>query len=308
MKTVLMVLAVLLMFGVTFAYQNDATGDVLEARYEYVKCDVDYAKDWLSMREDCGDGNNVTVFDSSECVDELDEDLDEMKDAAEDVDQLEFGLAGFQLGVDSLELLGEVIKDALTNKTGAFFSCVRDGEEPLITERDECRAGALQQEKVAAIDYVNNELTFAEEQMGDLDELGADTSGMEEVVAEGHELLEDAEIVYDEGDPKEVRKLHLRHSRLVLLYRMEYMLATVKYAEPIIEDSNNGNKEEILEKMDELEDDLNDALEECAYSSDIPDGQMLKYGSQNGECWADSVSMFADFNEIQVLILEGIFK
>ena len=50
-----MVLAVLLMFGSTFAYQNDATGDMLQARYEYVKCDVDYAKGWLSMRENCGD-------------------------------------------------------------------------------------------------------------------------------------------------------------------------------------------------------------------------------------------------------------
>ena len=308
MKTVLMVLAVLLMFGMTFAYQNDATGAMLEARYEYVKCDVDYAKDWLGMREDCGDDENVTVFDSSEYVDELDDDLVDMKDAAEDVDQLEFGLAGFKLGLDSLDLLGAVIKDAFTNKTGAFFSCVRGGETPLINERDECRAGALQQEKVAAIDYVNNELDFAEEQMDDLHELGADTSGMETVVAEGHTLLDDADVVYDEGDPQEVRKLHLRHSRLVLLYRMEYMLATVNYAEPIIEDSSNGNKDEILDKMDELEDDLDDALDECEYSSDIPNGQMLKYGSQNGECWADSVSMFADFNEIQLLILEGIFK
>lgn len=304
----MMVLAVLLMFSTVFAYQNEATGDMLEARYEYVKCDVDYAKAWLSMREVCGNDENITVFDSSEYVDELDEDLDEMKDAADDVDQVEFGLAGFQLGVDSLDLLGAVIKDAFTNKTGAFFSCVRDGEKPLIDDRDECRAGALQMEKVAAMEYVNNELDYAEGQMEELDELGADTSGMEEVVAEGDELLGDAEIVYDEGDPKEVRKLHLRHSRLVLLYRMEYMLATVEYAKPVIEEGNNGNKEEILDAMDELEDDLNDALGECEYSSDIPNGKMFEYGSQNGECWADSVSMFADFNEIKLLILEGIFK
>jgi len=303
-----MVLTVLLMFGVSFAYQNEATGDILNARYEYVKCDVDYAKDWLSMRENCADEENVTVFDSSEYVEDLDDDLADMKEAADDVDQLDFGLSSIQLGAHSLDLLGAVIVDALQNKTLAFFSCVREGEPALIEERDECRSAALQQEKVAAIAYVNYEIDDAEEQMAKLEEVGADTSGMEAVIAEGYELLDDAEIVYDEGDPQEVRKLHLRHTRLVLLYRMEYMLATVDYARPIIEDSNNGNKEEILDKMDELEDDLNDALDECAYSADISDGEMLGYGSQNVECWADSVSMFADFNEIQVLILEGIFK
>ena len=296
------------MFGATFAYQNDATGDMLQARYEYVKCDVDYAKDWLSMRENCADEENVTVFDSSEYAEDLEDDLADMKDAADDVDQLDFGLSSIQLGAHSLDLLGAVIVDALQNKTLAFFSCVREGEPTLIEERDGCRSAALQQEKVAAIAYVNNELDDAEEQMANLEEVGADTSGMEAVIAEGHELIEDAEIVYDEGDPQEVRKLHLRHSRLVLLYRMEYMLATVGYARPIIEEGNNGNKEEILDKMDELEDDLDDALDECAYSADIADNKMLSYGNQNIECWADSVSMFADFNEIQVLILEGIFK
>ncbi len=34
MKNILMALAVLLMFGTTLAYQNDATGDMLQARYE----------------------------------------------------------------------------------------------------------------------------------------------------------------------------------------------------------------------------------------------------------------------------------
>ncbi len=260
------------------------------------------------MRENCGDDENVTVFDSSEYVEELDEDLTDLKDAADDVDQLEFGLTGFKLGLDSLDLLGAVIRDAFTNKSGGFFSCVRNGEGSLVADRDECRAGALQMEKVAAIEYVNNELNYANGQMAELEELGADTSGMEAVIAEGHGLIEDAEAVYDQGDPKEVRKLHMRHSRLVLLYRMEYMLATVEYAKPIIEDGSNGNKDEILEAMDELEDDLNDALDECEYSADISNGNMLKYGTQNGECWADSVSLFADFNAIKLMILEGIFK
>ncbi len=306
MKQILMALAVLMMFGVSFAWENDATGDMLQARYEYVKCDVEYAKDWLSMRESCGEDENVTVFDSSEYVEELDEDLSDLEDAADDVDQLEFGLAGFKLGADSLDLLGAVIRDAFNNKSGGFFSCVRNGERALIGDRDECRSGALQQEKVAAVNYVNNELMFADGQIEDLDALGADTSGMEGVVADGEELLADIEPTYEGENPKEIKKLHQRHSRLILVYRMEYMLATIDYARPIIEDGNNGNKEEILDKMDELEADINDALEECEYSATVEDS--LGYGTQNVDCWAESVSLFADFNSIQMLILEGIFK
>jgi len=306
MKHGLMALAVLLMCGLSFAWQNQATGDVLQARYEYVKCDVDYAKDWLSMREDCGEQENVTVFDSSGYIEELDEGLVDLKDAADDVDQLDFGLTGWKMGADALDLLGAVIADAFKNKTLAFFSCVREDEKPLMTEQKECRAGALQQEKVAAIEYVNNELDFANGKIEELDRLGADTSGMEAVVGDGYELLDDVEAGYGSGDPKEVRKLHLRHSRLVLLFRMEQMLATVDYARPVIEAGSNGNKEEILEEMDELEEDINKALDECGYSAQV--GNINSYGAQNAECWADSVSLFADFNSIQRLILEGIFK
>ncbi len=306
MKLGLMALAVLFMLGLSFAWQNEATGDMLQARYEYVKCDVDYAKDWLSMREDCGVEENVTVFDSSEYVEELDEGLVDLKDAADDANQLKFGLTSWQMGADALNLLGAVVGDAFRNKTGAFFSCVREGERPLMDEQKECRAGALQQEKVAASEYVNNELDFANGKMDELDALGADTSGMEAVVANGYGLLDDVEAGYDSGDPKEVRKLHMRHSRLILLFRMEQMLATVDYARPIIEAGNNGNKEEILDEMDELEEDINDALEECEYSAEV--GNMGSYGAQNAECWADSVSLFADFNSIQRLILGGIFK
>jgi len=305
MKRILALVLVVLL-GYVGAWYNPATPDILDARYEYTDCNVEYTKDWLSMREDCGEEKNVTVFDSSDYVDELDDDMDDLRDAADEGDQLEFGTTMFKLGLDSLDLLGAIIKDAFDHKTLDFFSCVRDGEEPLMDDRDECRLDAMEMERDAAKDYLENELDYAEEQIDDLSEDGLDTSGMEEVIDYGDELMDDIDPAFDTGDVKEVRKLYLRHSRLVLVFRMEKMLATIDYARPIIEDGNNGNKEEILERADELEEDIENLLDECEYSAEVDDN--FDYGTDNGSCWADALVIFRDFNSIQLLILEGIFE
>jgi hypothetical protein len=299
----LSVFLLLMLAGLGSALTNDALPDILEARYDYVACDVDYAKDWLSMREDCGDQENVPVFDSSEYVEELEEDLDDLKDAAEDADRLEYGLSMVRIGADSLDLIGAVFKDALNNKTLKFFSCVREGEKPLKQDRDDCREDALDGEKAAAKDYVDNEIEYANGQIDDLDDLGANTSGMEKIVDYGEELVDDIDDAYESGEIKDIRKLYLRHSRLVLLFRMEKMLAVMDYAKPMIEASNNRNKDEILDDMDDLEDDIEDMLDQCEYSDEVNDN--LEYGSDNLVCWRDGAKLFANFNAIRLLILGG---
>jgi hypothetical protein len=159
-------------------------------------------------------------------------------------------------------------------------------------------------EKDAAKDYVNNELDYAEDQIEDLDDLGADTSGMEDVVRLGDELVDDIDDAYDTGDTKEVRKLHLRHSRLVMLFRLEKMLSVIDYTEPIIEASDNDNKDEVLDRGDELRDDIEDLLVQCAYDDEVDDN--FDYGKDNLECWDDSLDIFKEFNALRVLLLEGI--
>ena len=306
MKRILALVLVVLL-GSVGAWYNPATPDILDARYDYTECNVEYTKEWLSMREDCGEQEDVDVFDSSDYVDELDEDMEELRDAADDGDQLEFGTTMFKLGLDSLDLIGAVIRDALDHKTLDFFSCVRDGEEPLMDVRDDCRADAMEKERDAAKDYVRNELDYAEEQIDELDEKGADTSGMEEVIDHGEELIDDIDPAFDTGDVKEVRKLHLRHSRLVLIFRLEKMLATIDYARPIIEDGNNGNKEEILERMDALDEDIEALVEgTCEYSSTVDNN--FNYGRENLECWDDSLDLFDEFLAIGALILDGVSR
>lgn len=291
---------------VSAVWTNDATDEMLDARYDYVACTVDYAEKWLVMREACGEENNVTVFDSSDYVKEFDEDLVDLRDAADEPDQVEFGLVTIKMGSDTLKLLGEVVKDALTDKNLAFFTCVRQDEDPLKEELKACYSNAREKERKAATDYVNNEIEHANEQIEELEKQGADTEGMKEVVAHGEDLVADIDETFDTEDPTEIRKLYLRHSRLVLLFRLEKMVSVIDLAEPVIEQGNNGNKEEILEKGRELRDDTKDLLKECEYSAEVSNNG--KYGADNLSCWADSLKLINEFNEIQVLILEGLFK
>lgn len=302
MKWLLTVVFVVLA-SVSFAWTNDALPEMLEARYEYTVCNVEYTDEWLEMREDCADQEEVPVFDSSEYMDALYDDLEDLEEATEEADRFEFGVAMWQLGLDSLDLLVAIIADALTDKNLDFFSCVRDGEEPLMEDRDDCRLDAMELEREAAKDYVNNEIDYANDQIEDMDELGADTSGMEEVVEYGEELVDDIDPAFDTGEISEIRKLHLRHSRLVLLFRLEKMLATIDYVEPIIEDGDNDNKEEILERGDELRDEVEEVLDQCEYSDEVDDN--FDYGRDNLECWDDSIDLFDEFIAIGVLILEG---
>jgi hypothetical protein len=301
-------LFIVLFAGIVSAGQwtNDAVPDMLDARYDYAACNVEYAKEWLDMRENCADSHNVSVFDSSKYVENLDEDLEEMHKAADGGKRGEFGIASAELGVHSIQLIGAVVKDAFQNKSLPFFSCIRDGEKPLKEERDVCREDALSKEKGAAVNYVGNELDYGREQVEEMEELGADTSGMEEVIGHSEELLDDIEPAYESGNPKKVRKVFMRHNRLVFLFRMEKMESTIKYAEPIIEDSDNSNKEEILEKMDALQEDIRGITSDCEYSGAVDD--VPGYGAQNFECWGDGVRAMNDFNSIRVLILQGVFS
>jgi hypothetical protein len=295
------ILLLLVLAGFSFA--NDAMPDMLEARAEYVACDVEYAEEWLAMREDCGDEANVSVFDSSEYLDDMKADLESLRENAKEGDRLSFGLDMFQLAGHSLKLIGEVVKDAFDHKNAAFFACVREGEEPLIEDRDDCREDAIDLEKDAAADYVQNELDGAEELIDVYDATGIDTDGMQEAVDLGEELKDDIDDGYGSYDPAEIRSLHLRHSRLVLLFRAEQMLAVIEYAEPIVEASNNDNKDEVLERADELSDDIDDILEQCEYDDTVEDNG--EYADQNFDCWDDAIDAFQEFNQLRLLLLEG---
>lgn len=297
-----------LVFLALFAFASMAAADsaetrILQARHDFVSCDVQYAHDWIDAREECADDANVSVADFSARLDDIDDDLADLGEAADDGDRLSFGLASIKLGADTLKLIGEVIKDALTGKNLAFFSCIREDEQPLMEGRDDCHADALESEKDAAKDYVQEELDNADSTIAALKAAGLETSGMEDVVSDGEELLDDIDAGYESGDPKEIRALHLRHSRLVLLFRAEQMLATIDYAEPIIEAGHNDNKDEILERGGELRDDVGELLDDCEYSADVEDN--YEYGLVNTRCWDDGFGLLREFNSIRLLILEG---
>jgi hypothetical protein len=286
-----------------FSFANNAMPAMLEARAEFVACDVAYADDWLEMREDCGIESNVDVFDSSEYISDMKKDLESLRENAKDGDQLSFGLDAAQLAGHSLKLIGQTVKDAFNHKNLAFFACVREGEKDLKSARKSCHEDAIDMEKKAAKDYVQNELDDAQELIDVYDATGIDTGAMQDVVDSDDELIDDIDAGYGSYDPVQIRALHLRHSRLVLLFRCEQMLAVIDYAEPIVDASRNENKEEVLERADSLKDDIQDITAACEYDDTVDDN--ADYAEQNLECWDDALDAFGEFNDLRLLLMEG---
>jgi len=300
MRTILLAL---LVFAVTFAWTNPAIGEVLEARYEYTACNVEWGKDFVSLREDCAVEENVSIFDSSEYIEEIDENLADLKDAAEEPDQLEFGLVSIALGADLIELGLKVVGDAFDGKNLQFFACVDEGKDPLKTELEECRVLAYDKGEAASTHYVENDLEYAEGIVAELEIQGVDTSKMEAVLEDGEELLEDIPEAYDTQDPIEIRKLELRHSRLVDLFHLERMAAITEYAIPVVEAGNYQDKEELVEDMNALYEELEETIEQCEYSSDVENN--FEYGSDNIECWSETWTLWGEFTSLKNRIIFG---
>jgi len=299
MKKLILLLA---LAGMAFAWTNDALPEVLDAQYDYSACNVQFAKDFVEMREACAETHGETVFDSSDYISDLDDSLADVKDAADDGDGLQFNGAMWTLRAEMLSLGAAVVGDALTNKSADFRGCVLGGTDELDDALESCRSDAFQKGKTAATDYVNNELEYANGQIDDLDGLGADTSGMQTVVDQGEALVDDIGPAFDSEDPAEVSKVYQRHSRLVLLFRLEKMVAVMDYAEPIIEAGSNRNKDELLDDMADLRGDTVDLLDECEYSETVGSD----YGLKNLGCWSEGLALMGRFNSLQALYLGGV--
>lgn len=299
MKSILMLMAVL---AAAFAWNNPATSDILGSEYGYVACNVQFAKDFVGLREECGIIHDVPVLDSSEYLEEIDEELVDAEDAAGDGNRLEYGGAVFALNLKMLGLGLAIIGDAFHNKTVAFNSCVTGGTAPLKEELEACRASAFEDGKAAAHAYLANDVERGESEVAELDAMGAETLGMENVLEYADGLDADIDEAYDSHEVSEVKKLYDRHSRIVLLFRLEKMISTIDYAEPAIEAGNNENKEELLEEMAGLEGDIAELAEDCAYSADVGSG----YASENTRCWIEGLSMMQRFNALYTLYWAGV--
>ena len=296
-------LIALLLLAVAFAWVNPAVAETLEARYDYAACNVEWATDFVELREDCATQENVSIFDSSEYIEDIDENLADLKEEAEKPDQIGFGLTSFALGADMLELGFAVVADAFQNKTLSFFACVDEAKDPLETELAECRAEAYEKGKSAATHYMEYDLEYADDIIEELEIQGVDTSKMEKVVEDGEELLEDIPAAFESQDPVQMRALNLRHSRLVDLFHLERMSAIIDYAEPIIEDGKYEDKEELLEDMNELNQEIEDLIVECAYSPEVESN--FAYGSENLDCWAETWDIWGEFTSLKMRILFG---
>ncbi len=292
----------LLVLGISFAWTNDALPAVLNSEYKYTDCNVKFAHDVVDVREACAEESGDTFPDLSGNLERIDEYMEDAKSGADSGNGLMFGAAMFGARAEMLGLALVVVGDAFTNKSSAFRSCALEDMDEMTAELKSCQSGAFKDGKVAATDYVDNEIEYGNSQIDELDALGADTSGMEKRVQQAEELKEDIPAAYDSEEVKQVTDLYARHSRIILLFRLEKMVAVLDYAEPIIEAGSNSNKEELLEEMEDVKEDTEDLIDECEYSSTVDAG----YANKNAQCWTEGLSLIGQFNALYTLYWAGV--
>jgi len=292
----------LVLLAASFAWENAATSDMLQSEYEYAACNVQFARDYVDLREECGRIHDTHVFDFSDRMEEIDDALDDAQEGAEQGNGLEYGGAMFRLNANMAGLVLEVIGDALTNKSQGYRNCVQEDVDGLEEELETCRASAFETGKDAAHAYLANDIAEGESEVAELEAMGADTLGMENVLDDARAMDDDIDAAYDSHQVPEVKKLYDRHSRLLLLFRLEKMISVIDYAEPIIEAGTNENKDDLLEDMADLKGDTEDLTEECAYSTDVGSG----YAAETNQCWVEGFSLMQRFNALYTLYWAGV--
>jgi hypothetical protein len=291
-----------LVLGISFAWTNDALPSVLNSEYKYTECNVKFAHDVVETRAGCADASGDTFPDLSGNLERIDSSMESAKSAAETGNGLVFGTAMFSARAEMLGLAVIVVGDAFGNKSSSFRSCALADMDAMTAEMKSCQSGAFKDGKSAATSYVGNEIEYGNSQIDELDALGADTSGMKKRVQQGEELKGDIASGYDSENVKEVTDLYSRHSRIILLFRLEKMVAVIDYAKPIIEAGNNTNKAELLEEMSGLKGDTTDLIDECEYSSTVDAG----YANKNAQCWTEGLSLIERFNALYTLYFAGV--
>lgn len=295
-----LILAVALL-AVSFAWVNPGQTKLLEAEYDYVACNAQFAEDFVALREHCALLHDVPIMDSSDYLDDINNALADARTAIDEGNAVEYGTAMWTARTEMLALGLAVVGDAFHDKSVAFFNCVQNGTAPVKEDLETCRASAFDTGKEGAHEYLAAEMEQGNVEAAELSAMGADVVGMERVLDYGDGLDGDIDAAFDSHDTAEVTRLYQRNNRLVLLFRLEKMISVMDFAEPIIEAGNNGNKEELLERIADLKGDTSELAEECAYSPDVGAGYALK----NGECWSDALALMARFNSLQALYWSG---
>lgn len=294
-------LLVLVLVAASFAWANPAATDMMEAEHGYAACNVQFAKEYVDLRKGCGRLHEMPVFDFSGRMEKIEDALGDAQEGAGQGNRLEYGEAMFRLNANMAGLALEVIGDALTNKSHAYRNCVQKDVDPLTNRLAECRAGAFEAGRGAAHRYLANDIAHGEAKVAELKAMGADTMGMENVLVLAEGLDGDMDAAYGSNQVPEVAKIYKRHSRLVLLFRLEHMMAVMGYAEPIINAGGNSNKDELLEEIADLKGEIEGLIDECGYSADVDSG----YGAKNNRCWVEALSLMQRFNALRTLYWAG---
>jgi len=299
-------LLLFLLVSTAFAfYQNPALPDVLAARAAFAACRVDYAINNLNSISQCYSDNGATPPDFSSHISALTGDKSALQEAASRGNLTDFNSALQKVRGDLQAALQAVI--SLRGQAGlnasqrvAILTCARSQRATHNATLGSCISSSVEAGKSAATSYINNQISRANEDIANLSARGIDTAALSAILGAGNGLLAQIDAV---SDVEGLRSIHLQHSRLAVNYRLDRILAILRWAQPQIAASNNTNKDEIVSRMGALQGSIQSTLAKCPVSTDTSDP--ASYGEKNRECWSSLRTIAQEAQAIRELIRSG---
>lgn len=292
----------LLLASLTVAfYQNPAGSDVLVARASLATCRVEYAINNLNAIAQCYARSGTTPPDFSLYISALNADKSALQSAT-NRRELQVALQrtrnDLQAALQALVgLRGQPGLNASQRK--AVLDCTRSQRSMHNNTFSRCISSAIQAAKVASKDFIGNQIAHAEEDISNLNRRGIDTAALSALVGAGNGLLAQLDAV---SDAPGFLSVALQDSRLTVNYRLERILAILKWAQPQIAASNVTNKDELVARMGALQGRVQNMLAQCPASS-VSDP--ATYRENTRACWSGLATVAQEVQAIRELLRSG---
>ncbi|MEM3031241.1 MAG: hypothetical protein QXH27_05930 [Candidatus Micrarchaeia archaeon] len=300
MRAVLLLLAIA--STVLAFYQNPTLPDVLAARASFAACRIDYAINNLNSISRCYSENGASPPDFSLYTSALQADKSALQSAA--------NRSEFQAALDRMRSDLQAAFQAVRGLRGqpglnasqraAVLACARSQRSAHNATLGGCISSAIEAAKAASKSFINNQITRANEDIANLSGRGIDTAALSALVGGGNGLLTEVDAV---SNAFGFHSIALQDSRLAVNYRLERILAILRWAQPQLAASNNTNKDEIVSRMGALQGTVQSTLAQCPVSSDTSDPEA--YREKNSECWSELRTIAQEAQAIRELVRTG---
>jgi hypothetical protein len=262
--------------------------EVVKAKFNVAECYINATVASLDAVDECTSKYNVTVTDLSNYRTTLESDRSTLQSAST---IYEFD-SGWVDAKTHMNETFEAIKETNSTLEGKNASiglaklCYAGKTVKNYLEGVGCvvREGFAGFAKVAILAFYDASIQRGDTILFNAQLGGLKTDAMEQALDYAKSLRPELVESLEKKDRQKYKEVSARFGRSVIRFYAEYATSLADWAEPLVKNSNNYNKDEILDKISSIRDKLDTINNKCPADYTVSD--QMKYSANNRECWA----------------------